>query len=59
MKYKDYLINLQMNQAKYLLVNTDLFIQDIALRCGFQSFNNFLLVFKKFEGMTPSKYRKR
>ena len=59
MKYKDYLIGLQMNQAKYLLVNTDLFIQDIALRCGFQSFNNFLLVFKKFEGMTPSKYRKR
>ena len=59
MKYKDYLIGLQMNQAKYLLLNTDLFIQDIALRCGFQSFNNFLLVFKKFEGMTPSKYRKR
>ena len=59
MKYKDYLVNLQLTQVKYLLKNTDLFIQDIAIRCGFQSFANFLLVFKKNEKMTPSEYRKR
>lgn len=58
-KYKDYLINLQLTQAKNLLTNTNLFIQDIANRCGFKSLTNFLLVFKKNENMTPSEYRKK
>lgn len=58
-KYKDYLINLQLTQAKSLLINTNLFIQEIANRCGFKSFTNFLLVFKKHENMTPSEYRKK
>lgn len=52
-----YILTERMNKAKYLLVNTNAMIGDIAAQSGFQTKGNFYAVFKKEVGMTPSEYR--
>ena len=41
------------------LLHTDLSLQEIASRCGFQDFTNFLQRFKSALGITPTQYRKQ
>ena len=43
--------------AKKLLVTTSLLLPDIAEKCGYDYYN-FMRVFKKETGMTPTQYRK-
>ena len=53
----DYLSRYRIRVAKKLLEETSLKIQDIAQMVGYTSANNFIRVIKKYEGISPSKYR--
>ena len=48
----------RMEAAKELLLTTDQSIQFIADTVGIPDFNYFTKVFKKYEGITPSEYRR-
>ncbi|WP_235533311.1 helix-turn-helix domain-containing protein [Paenibacillus sp. Leaf72] len=52
----DYLTGLRMDKAKELLRESVLKINDVAERVGYQH-SYFNRIFKKLEGMTPSRYR--
>lgn len=54
---KEFVIHLRVNEAKKLLVQTDLPITDIYLDCGFQSPAPFYRAFKQLTGITPNEYR--
>lgn len=56
--FKDYLLKLRIDNAKKLLSETDMNINDIASRVGIPRRNTFIGVFKKMVGSTPSEYRK-
>ncbi len=48
---------MRVDKAKELLLDKKYAIQDIATQVGFNSSINFTRAFKKYEGITPSKYR--
>jgi len=52
-----YLVGLRLRKAKDLLENTDLTIQEVADRVGFDSYRGFSKAFKKNYGILPTKYR--
>lgn len=52
----DYLTNYRIEQAKVLLVDTTMKIQDIAVAVGYRH-SYFNRIFKKHSGMTPGQYR--
>ena len=52
----DYLTGLRMDKAKELLRESGLKINDVAEQVGYQH-SYFNRIFKKLEGMTPSRYR--
>ena len=49
----------RVSRAKYLLLNTELSIEQIAAACGFSSGTYFSVVFKKLSDMTPTEYRSK
>ena len=55
--FVDYLNRYRLGKAKELLRTTNESASAISLRCGFATPNNFSRVFKKYEGVTPGKYR--
>lgn len=56
----DYLESCRLNQAKWLLQgDPPIPIQEIALRCGFESVPYFFPFFKRHTGLTPLEYRVR
>lgn len=54
----DYILELRMNQAKFLLKSTKMSIEEISTRIGFHDAGHFSQLFKKKLGHTPIKYRK-
>ena len=56
--YSDYLTSLRLQKAKTLLKEPNLSIQEIAEQSGYTDYFYFTKVFKKAEGISPSKYRK-
>lgn len=52
------LINLRIEEAKYMLTTTNLTIEQIAEMCGYTNEVHFYRQFKAIAGITPSKYRK-
>lgn len=52
----DYLTELRLDKAKELLRDTSLRINDVAEQVGYQH-SYFNRIFKKQEGITPSRYR--
>ncbi|QEH68082.1 AraC family transcriptional regulator [Cellulosilyticum sp. ST5] len=48
----------RIQNAKYLLQNTDFSITEIAQRCGFQSFSQFNRIFRRECQVSPSEFRK-
>ncbi|MNJ68620.1 HTH-type transcriptional regulator YesS [compost metagenome] len=52
----DYLTELRMEKAKELLRGSHLRISEVAEQVGYQH-SYFNRIFKKLEGMTPSRYR--
>lgn len=55
----EYLIELRLSNAKFLLSSTMLPCYRIGELSGIQDFNNFVRLFKKETGYTPTQYRKR
>lgn len=54
-----YLLNIRMSQAKYLLTETNMPINDIADNIGYDDPFYFSRIFKKHIGVSPSAYRKK
>lgn len=57
--FKDYLTDVRLNEAKRLMLQPGLLVQDIAKKVGYTDARYFSHVFKKNEGLSPSKYQKR
>lgn len=56
-KYVEYIAKYRLKQAKQFLLETDLKIDDIAEKVGYWGRNSFIRTFRKYEGITPAKYR--
>lgn len=56
--FSDYIAALRMQRAKELLADDSLSIERIAEIVGYDDYFYFTKVFKKVEGISPSKYRK-
>ena len=54
----DYILFRRLSIAKKKLLYTDMQIADISMSSGFSSFAYFSKVFRLYEGITPSKFRK-
>ncbi len=52
-----HIARVRIENAKRLLRDTELTIQEIALQVGFNSAMSFTRAFKKYENMAPSRYR--
>lgn len=59
MTFKERLIQVRLENAKDLLTTTALGVDKIVEKTGFSSTSYFCKVFKEYEGMTPTDYRKR
>ena len=57
--YTEYMIDKKLERCKELLSETDLSINDISMRLGYNSPQNFIRVFKKYTLLTPGQYRNR
>ncbi len=55
--FKTYLIDLRINKAKDLLLNSELPISQICYEIGFNDLSHFNRVFKKKVGCSPSEFR--
>ncbi len=58
LSFSEYLTCKRMQKAKDLLADTDLSIDAVAEQAGYHDYFYFTKVFKKMEGISPSKYRK-
>ncbi|MVP02043.1 helix-turn-helix domain-containing protein [Paenibacillus lutrae] len=56
-KYVEYIARYRLKKAKELLLETDMKIEDIAGKVGYWGRNSFIRMFRKYEGITPAKYR--
>lgn len=54
----EYLLRIRIDNAKILLLNTELTVSEVAERCGFSSQNYFAYSFKVYVGVSPSVYMK-
>lgn len=54
----DYLSEIRLERAKYMLRASNLSITDISLYCGYRSISNFQKSFKRYTGMSAGEYRK-
>jgi signal transduction histidine kinase/CheY-like chemotaxis protein/AraC-like DNA-binding protein len=53
----DYIVKIRLKKAKYLLVNEELSIADVAFRTGFKTAAYFSTVFRHAHDVTPTEYR--
>lgn len=58
MNFSDYVAQLRIQRAKELLADDTLSISEIAEIVGYNDYFYFIKVFKKVQGISPSKYRK-
>lgn len=56
--FKEYIVNVRIQNACHLLLNTSKSITDIAFECGFNDSNYFGDAFRRVKGISPNKYRK-
>ena len=55
--YSDYVRNIKINYACYLLRNTRESIFNIAMKCGYATQSSFYRSFKQLTGINPNEYR--
>lgn len=58
MTFIEYVLSIRMNEARKLLAETDLPINELVYAVGFNDVPYFYKVFKKVNGCTPAVYRK-
>lgn len=56
--FVDYLKKLRINEAKRLLEETDLRINEVSYKVGYNNEKHFMKIFKNTTGVSPSQYRK-
>jgi len=56
-KFVEYIAKCRLNRAKHLLVETDLKMDEIAEKVGYWGRNSLIRAFRRYEGITPAKYR--
>lgn len=56
--YKEYLVNVRIQEASDMLLETNASVNEIALKCGFNDSDYFGSAFKRIKGVSPLKYRK-
>ena len=54
-----YLVEYRLNQSKFLLLNTDMMVGEIASRVGFNSESQYIKLFNQYIGTTPKQFRKK
>lgn len=54
----DYLLHVRVQEAKKILTDSNMKINDISIATGFNDTGYFCRIFKKFENCTPSEFRK-
>ena len=54
---KEYILQVRLNNARFLLSDTNIKISAIASDCGFNDTSYFSMFFKKRFGLTPAEYR--
>ena len=57
-RYQDLLDEERRHVAEDFLLNTTMTIQQIADQCGFNDAQNFSQAFRRWQGMTPTEFRK-
>ncbi|MFC3773403.1 helix-turn-helix domain-containing protein [Paenibacillus sp. GCM10012303] len=57
--FKDYLLQLRINEAKRLLISSNLSAADVCFESGFQSIPSFYRLFKSAVGISPLDYRNK
>lgn len=58
MTMNEYLIRKRLEKVRKDLLETEKSITDIAFSAGFSNINSFNRLFKKYQGLTPSEFRK-
>ena len=58
LNFIDYLNNMRVAMSLGFLADTNIPINEISEKCGFNDSNYFTIVFKKVTGTSPTKYRK-
>lgn len=59
MSPQEYLINLRLRRAEFLLMNNEYSITEVAMAVGYNDVLQFSRIFKKHNGVSPTDYRKR
>jgi AraC-like DNA-binding protein len=55
--YADYILEIRIEEARRLLSDSDMPINDIAKQVGYDLPNSFYKTFKNYTGLSPSQYR--
>lgn len=53
----DYLNGVRIGKASQMLIDTTNSVNEVCYSCGFNNLSNFIRIFKKLKGATPSEYR--
>ena len=59
MSPQEYLMQYRMDKAQDLLVESDISVQEIALRVGYENALTFSKIFKSYYGLSPAHYRQQ
>jgi len=54
----DFLNQKRIENAESLLITTDMPLSEIAYRCGFEDYNYFSRIFKRYAGISAMRYRR-
>ncbi|MDD6212624.1 MAG: helix-turn-helix domain-containing protein [Clostridiales bacterium] len=57
--FSSYLNRLRIENACQLLTETTMSVKDVGFKCGFNTVQHFNRMFKKYTGVTPTKYREK
>ncbi|MEI8656127.1 helix-turn-helix transcriptional regulator [Vibrio sp. Hal054] len=57
LKFNEYLNHVRLERSKYLLIEYDMKVKEVAHRCGFKDSNYFCRVFRNQTARSPSEYR--
>lgn len=56
--FKQYILKMRIDSAKYMLANSTMSVEEIANKVGYSSYNGFYRIFSLQVGQSPLEYRK-